>query len=81
MNRARAPSSLRKHLRNQKSDSCPGLWAAVRLVGYQGFRADGSNPRDQGSATRPTSPRCHVASSCSFNKNAVRIGDHPAARA
>jgi hypothetical protein len=47
VNRARVPSSLRKHLRNQKSDSCPGLWAAVRLVGYQGFRADGSNPRDR----------------------------------
>jgi hypothetical protein len=40
VNRARVPSSLRKHLRNQKSDSCPGLWAAVRLVGYQG----GSEP-------------------------------------
>jgi hypothetical protein len=37
VNRARVPSSLRKHLRIQKSDSCPGLWAAVRLVGYQGF--------------------------------------------
>jgi hypothetical protein len=78
VNRARVPSSLRKHLRNQKSDSCPGLWAAVRLVGYQG-----SEPTAPilVTATRPTSPRWHVASSCSFNKNAVRIGDHPAARA
>jgi hypothetical protein len=40
VNRARVPSSLRKHLRNQKSDSCPGLWAAVRLVGRPGVRAD-----------------------------------------
>jgi hypothetical protein len=40
VNRARVPTSLRKHLRNQKSDSCPGLWAAVRLVGRPGVRAD-----------------------------------------
>ena len=36
MNRARVPSSLRKHLRNRESDSCPGLsgppsgWSATR---------------------------------------------------
>jgi hypothetical protein len=40
VNLARVPSSLRKHLRNQKSDSCPGLWVAVRLVGRPGVRAD-----------------------------------------
>ena len=81
MNRARVPSSLRKHLRIQKSDSCPGLWAAVRLVGYQGFEPTAPILVTKGALPGQTSPRWHVASSCSFNKNADRIGDHPTARA
>ena len=41
----RVRSSLRKHLRNQKSDRkrlLPGVWAAVRLVSGARVRADTS---------------------------------------
>jgi hypothetical protein len=32
VNRARVPSSLRNHLRNQKSDSCPGTLGRRRRL-------------------------------------------------